>query len=48
MNYFTYKVIHLASLALMFISFGLILVSVAIGEPAKRFRKVGYALHGIS
>lgn len=48
MNYFTYKMIHLISLALMFVSFGFMLVSVALGEPAKKFRKFSFALHGVS
>ncbi len=48
MNYFTYKMIHLISLTLMFVSFGFMLVAVAIGEPAQKFRKFSYALHGVS
>lgn len=48
MDYFTYKVLHLTGLILMFASFGLILVALAVGDVGNRMRKLGFVLHGIS
>ncbi|WP_374028034.1 hypothetical protein ACES2J_04605 [Bdellovibrio bacteriovorus] len=40
MNYFTYKMIHLISLTLMFVSFGFMLVAVAIGGAGAEIQKI--------
>lgn len=48
MNYFYLKSFHLSSIVILFLSFGMILVSSIVPNFSGRARKIAYALHGVS